>query len=57
MLRDEDRIFTNIYGLHDVGLKAARGRGDWDKTKDIVALGREHIVEEVKKSGQNAPVS
>ena len=51
MLRDEDRIFTNIYGLDDVGLEGARARGDWDKTNDLIALGREHIVEEVKKSG------
>lgn len=51
MLRDEDRIFTNIYGLEDVGLEGARARGDWDKTGELIALGRDHIVEEVKKSG------
>ena len=26
MLQDKDRIFTNLYGLHDPGLAAARGR-------------------------------
>jgi len=51
MLRDENRIFTNIYGLDDVSLKSARARGDWQKTKDLIALGRAAIVEEVKKSG------
>ncbi len=51
MLRDEDRIFTNIYGLGDTGLSAARNRGDWQGTKDILAKGREGIVEEMKESG------
>ena len=51
MLRDEDRIFTNIYGFEDAGLKGAQARGDWDKTKDLVALGRDHIVKEVQESG------
>ena len=27
MLADKDRIFTNLYGLHDPGLKGARSRG------------------------------
>ncbi len=51
MLHDKDRIFTNIYGIHDLSLKGAQSRGDWDKTKDIIAKGREWIVDEVKASG------
>ena len=51
MLRDEDRIFTNLYGLHDPGLKGARQRGDWNGTKELILKGREWIVEEVKSSG------
>jgi NADH-quinone oxidoreductase subunit F len=51
MLSDKDRIFTNIYGFGDVGLKGAQARGDWDGTKDIIAKGREAIIEEMKKSG------
>lgn len=51
MLSDKDRIFTNIYGIHDISLKGAQSRGDWDKTKDLIAKGREWIVEEVKGSG------
>jgi NADH-quinone oxidoreductase subunit F len=51
MLRDEDRIFTNLYGLHDTGLKGAMARGDWNGTKDLILKGREWIVEEVKASG------
>lgn len=50
MLRDEDRIFTNLYGLQDWGLKGAKARGVWDNTKAILAKGREWIIEEVKKS-------
>lgn len=32
-LKDEDRIFTNLYGLHDPFLKGAMKRGDWHQTK------------------------
>ena len=51
MLSDKDRIFTNLYGLQDWGLDAAKSRGDWDATKDILAKGREWIIDEVKGSG------
>ena len=51
MLEDKDRIFTNLYGLHDPLLKGARARGDWDNTKAILEKGRDAIVEEVKASG------
>jgi NADH-quinone oxidoreductase subunit F len=51
MLKDQDRIFTNIYGFGDKSLKGAQSRGDWDNTKALLALGREGIVEEIKKSG------
>jgi NADH-quinone oxidoreductase subunit F len=51
MLKDEDRIFTNLYGFQDWGLEAARARGDWDGTKDLIVKGREWIVEQVKASG------
>eukprot|EP00897_Mesotaenium_endlicherianum_P000831 jgi/Mesen1/10749/ME000903S10084 len=50
-LKDEDRIFTNLYGLHDPGLKGAQKRGDWHRTKDIVGKGTDWIVNEIKKSG------
>ncbi len=51
MLADKDRIFTNLYGLHDPGLAGARKRGDWDGTKAILELGRDGIVDIMKKSG------
>ena len=36
MLSDKDRIFTNLYGLHDWGLQGAMARGSWDGTKAIL---------------------
>jgi len=50
MLDDKDRIFTNIYGLGDTSLKAAKKRGDWSRTKAIMAKGREKIIEKIKES-------
>ena len=51
MLADKDRIFRNLYGFHDWGLKGARERGAWDGTKAILAKGRDGIINEVKASG------
>merc|ERR1712153_201052 len=33
-LKDQDRIFTNLYGKQDVYLKGALSRGIWHQTKD-----------------------
>ena len=51
MLADKDRIFTNLYGFQDWGLKAAMKRGQWDGTKAILEKGHDAVVEIVKKSG------
>jgi NADH-quinone oxidoreductase subunit F len=51
MLKDQDRIFTNLYGLQDFGLQGAKKRGDWDGTKAIIEKGRDWIIDEMKKSG------
>ena len=51
MLKDEDRIFTNLYGFQDWGLEAACKRGDWDNTKSILEKGPDAIVDEIKASG------
>src|SRR5918912_111387 len=51
MLADKDRIFRNLYGQHDWGLKGARARGAWDGTKGILEKGRDWIINEVKTSG------
>ena len=51
MLADSDRIFTNLYGQRDWRLEGARGRGDWDGTKELIFKGRDWILEQVKESG------
>src|SRR3978361_2082131 len=51
MLDDKDRIFKNLYGLHDWGLDGARRRGAWDGTKAIIDKGRDWIITEMKASG------
>jgi len=51
MLDEKDRIFTNLYGMHDRSLKGAMARGCWDNTAGLIALGRDGIVQQVKDSG------
>lgn len=51
MLQDQDRIFKNLYGLHSWRLPAARARGAWDGTKEMIARGHEAVIDEVKASG------
>jgi len=51
MLHDKDRIFTNLYGQTDPGLKGARKRGDWQNTKVLLKKGRDGIIQEIKDSG------
>ncbi len=51
MLSDQDRIFTNLYGLRDSGLKGAKARGAWDGTKAMLEKGEDWIIDEVKASG------
>lgn len=50
MLQDKDRVFLNLYGLQDWRLEGARKRGIWSNTKDLLAMGREKIIEEIKES-------
>jgi len=50
-LQDKDRIFTNIYGLHDKSLKGAMKRGHWSGTKGFIKNGPDWIVDQVKASG------
>ncbi len=51
MLKDQDRIFTNLYGMHERTLAGARARGHWDGTAGIIKQGRDKIVEQMKASG------
>ena len=50
-LKDQDRIFTNLYGEQDWRIDAAMKRGDWYKTKDFLWQGPDWIVQEIKDSG------
>lgn len=50
-LKDEDRVFKNLYGQGDWGLKGDMKRGGWYKTKEILEKGHEWILQEVKDSG------
>jgi len=51
MLKDENRIFTNLYGMHERTLRGAQARGHWDGTADIIKRGRDWIINEMKASG------
>lgn len=50
-LKDQDRIFTNLYNDGDAFIKGALKRGDWHRTKDILAMGSDWIIDEIKASG------
>jgi NADH dehydrogenase (ubiquinone) flavoprotein 1 len=50
-LKDEDRIFQNLYGHHGADLKSAQKYGDWYKTKEILLKGHDWIINEIKASG------
>jgi NADH dehydrogenase (ubiquinone) flavoprotein 1 len=42
-LRDQDRIFQNLYGHHGADLKSAQKYGDWHKTKEILLKGDDWV--------------
>jgi hypothetical protein len=50
-LKDQDRIFQNLYGRYPPDLKHAKKLGDWHKTKEILLKGHDWIIGEVKASG------
>ena len=50
MLQDKDRIFTNLYGDFGRDVQSAKTRGDWKDTKEIIAKGKDWIINEVKLS-------
>ena len=50
-LKDQDRIFQNLYGHHGTDLKTAMKFGDWYKTKEILLKGHDWIISEIKASG------
>jgi NADH dehydrogenase (ubiquinone) flavoprotein 1 len=50
-LKDQDRIFQNLYGHHGADLKSAKKYGDWHRTKDIIGKGHDWLINEIKASG------
>jgi hypothetical protein len=44
-LKDQDRIFQNLYGHHGADLKSAMKYGDWHKTKEIILKGHDLVRE------------
>ena len=50
MLREEDKIFNNLYGFDDWSLTGAKSRDVWSNTKEIIEKGSDFIVEEIKSS-------
>ena len=50
MLKDQDRIFQNLYNDLGPDLDSSQKRGDWINTKEIIDKGREWIINEIKES-------
>ncbi|KAI4152090.1 MAG: hypothetical protein LQ340_003116 [Diploschistes diacapsis] len=42
-LKDQDRIFQNLYGHHGADLQSAMKYGDWYKTKEIIQKGDDWV--------------
>jgi NADH-quinone oxidoreductase subunit F len=51
VLKEQDKIFTNLQGLESPNLDAARKRGDWNDTKKFLDYGAEWLIQQVKDSG------
>jgi len=50
MLKDEDRIFKNLYNDLGWDIDSAINRGDWSQTKDLISKGKDWIIKEIKDS-------
>ena len=50
MLKEENKIFKNLYNNHGWELEKAIERDDWKNTKEIISKGKEWIVNEIKIS-------
>ena len=50
MLKDQDRIFQNLYNDLGTDVSSSNKRGDWTNTKDLIDKGRDWIIEEIKLS-------
>src|SRR5271154_7627699 len=50
-LRDQDRIFQNLYARLPITIDSAKKLGDWHRTKDILLKGDSWLISEIKASG------
>ena len=50
MLKDQDRIFQNLYNDKGSDLISSKERGDWKDTKALCEKGKEWIINEIKAS-------
>tara|TARA_B100000700_G_C14955882_1_gene813967 strand:- start:18 stop:1349 length:1332 start_codon:yes stop_codon:yes gene_type:complete len=50
MLKEENRIFKNLYNEHGWKLEDSLKTNDWSNTGEIISKGREWIINEVKLS-------
>ncbi len=50
MLKDEDRIFKNLYNDLGWNVDSAINRGDWSQTKEFISKGKDWIIKEIKDS-------
>ena len=50
MLKQSDKIFTNLYNDFGWEIDSALKRDDWKNTKDIISKGKEYLISEIKNS-------
>ena len=50
MLKDEDRIFKNLYNDLGWDIDSAVLREDWSRTKELISKGKDWIIKEIKDS-------
>ena len=49
-LKDQDRIFQNLYGHHGADLASAKKYGDWYKTKEILLKGHDWVCRAIGRT-------
>ena len=47
MLKDEHRIFKNLYNDKGADVQSEQNRGDWVNTKELIDKGRDWIINEI----------
>ena len=49
MLKEQDKIFKNLYGFEDWNLEGAKKRGIWSNTKELIKMGSEKLSQVAKE--------